>query len=37
MRLKGKKKLIDTTQIDQGLNMDTNILNVKCMSVWRWY
>ena len=22
-----------TTQIDQGLDMDTNILNIKCVSV----
>ena len=30
-----KKKIdhIDTTQIDLGLNIDTNILNVKCISV----
>ena len=39
MRMKLKMKNtsdkydINTTQIDLGLNMDTNILNVKCVSI----
>ena len=27
---------IDTTQIDLGLSMDTNIMNINSVSVW-WY
>ena len=26
----------DTTLIEAGEDMDTNILNIKCVSVWWW-
>ena len=31
-----KKDYIDTTQIDLGLDMDTNMVNIRSVSVW-WY
>ena len=34
MRLKVKIDHIDTTQIDLGLNMDKNRVNIKIVSVW---
>ena len=33
---KWKIEYIVTTYIDQGLDMDLNILNIKCVSVWWW-
>ena len=36
MRLKMKIDHIDTTQIDLGLDMDKNRVNIKIVSVWWW-
>ena len=27
---------IDTTKVELGQDVDTNILNIKCVSVWWW-
>ena len=33
MKMKMKKDHIDTTQIDLDLNIDKNIVNIKCLSM----
>ena len=33
IEMKIKKKLIDTTYVDLGLDMDTNIVNIRGVSV----
>ena len=36
LKIKNRSHIIDTAEIGPGLDMDTDMLNIKCVSVQSW-